>query len=179
LSGEPPAAPVLKARLSAEPVKPRRTQQGLFISLAPEPEKLELTIARIRHMTGPYRVGAAELVNTHRPDSFVMRAFAPGAPTLTENRPEPGMSPRMSLRRYRPPKYAQVILNHEQPARITSQPVNSAVVIAKGPWRTSGDWWSVDTWNRDEWDVETASGGLYRLYREIDSSRWFVEGSYD
>ena len=77
LSGSPPAAPVLKAAVAAEPVKPRRTQQGLFISLAPEPEKLELTIARIRHLTGPDKVGAAELVNTHRPDSFVMRPFAP------------------------------------------------------------------------------------------------------
>ncbi len=87
LSGQPPAAPVLKARLSAEPVKPRRTQQGLFISLAPEPEKLELTIARIRHLTGPDKVGAAALVNTHRPDSFIMRAFSPGAPLPPENRP--------------------------------------------------------------------------------------------
>lgn len=175
LSGEPPAAPVLKAAVSAEPVKPRRTQNGLFLSLAPEPEKLELTIARIRHLTGPGKVGAAELRNTHRPDSFVMRPFAPRTPTQSPVRSEP----RLSLRRYRPAKYAQVILNHEQPARIASQPVNSAVVMAKGPWRTSGDWWSVSAWNRDEWDVETASGGLYRLYQEIDSRRWFVEGSYD
>ncbi len=175
LSGHPPAAPVLKAAVAAEPVKPRRTQQGLFISMSPEPEKLELTIARIRHLTGPDKVGAAELVNTHRPDSFVMRPFAPGAPTHSPVRPEP----KLSLRRYRPAKYAQVIMVQEQPARITSQPVNSAVVMAKGPWRTSGDWWSATTWNRDEWDVETASGGLYRLYHELDSRRWFVEGSYD
>lgn len=175
LTGHPPAAPVLKAAVSAEPVKPRRTQQGLFISLAPEPEKLELTIARIRHLTGPDKVGTAQLVNTHRPDSFVMRPFAPPLTTHSFVRSEP----RLSLRRYRPAKYAQVILVQEQPARITSQPVNSAVVTAKGPWRTSGDWWSADGWNRDEWDIETASGGLYRLYQELDSRRWFVEGSYD
>ena len=70
LNGRPPVAAVLKAALVAEPVKPRRTQQGLFVSLSPEPEKLELTIARIRHLTGPDKVGTAELVNTHRPDSF-------------------------------------------------------------------------------------------------------------
>ena len=175
LSDHPPAAPVLKANLSAEPVKPRRTQQGLFVSLSPEPEKLELTIARIRHLTGPDKVGTAELVNTHRPDSFVMRAFAPGAPTLTIDHP----APRLSLRRFRPPKYAQVILVHQRPARISSPAVSGAVVMAKGPWRTSGDWWTSNSWNRDEWDIEAASGGLYRLYHEIDTSRWFVEGSYD
>jgi protein ImuB len=175
LGDHPPAAPVLKAAVAAEPVKPRRTQQGLFVALTPEPEKLELTIARIRHLTGPDKVGTAELVNTHRPDSFLIRPFAPGVPTQLTVRTEP----RLSLRRFRPPKYAQVILVHERPARISSPAVNSAVVMAKGPWRTSGDWWRVDTWNRDEWDVETASGGLYRLYHEVDTRRWFVEGSYD
>ena len=175
LSGRPPAAPVLKAGISAEPVKPRRTQHGLFVSLAPEPEKLELTIARIRHLTGPDKVGAATLLDTHRPDSFVMRPFSPGAATLTLDRTEP----RLSLRRFRPAKYAQVILVHDRPARITSPAVTGPVVMAKGPWRTSGDWWRADPWNRDEWDIETTSGGLYRLYHELDSRRWFVEGSYD
>jgi len=176
LSGRPPAAPVLKVHLAAEPVKPRRTQQGLFVSLAPEPEKLELTIARIRHLTGPDKVGAAERLNTHRPDSFVMRAFSPRTMAVQSVAEQP---PRLCLRRFRPPRYAHVILVHERPARITSSSVIGAVVMAKGPWRTSGDWWRPDAWNRDEWDVETAAGGLYRLYREIDSRRWFVEGSYD
>lgn len=175
LSGKPPSAPVLKVFLAAEPVKPRRTQQGLFVSLSPEPEKLELTIARIRHLTGPDKVGTPALLNTHRPDSFVMRPFCPGASLLTPSPP----APRLALRRFRPARYAQVIVAHERPARITSSSVNGAVVTAKGPWRTSGDWWRASQWNRDEWDIEISSGGLYRLYLELDSRRWFVEGSYD
>jgi len=46
-----------------------------------------------------------------------------------------------------------------------------------GPWRSSGQWWDNQTWQRDEWDVQTASGQLYRLYRE--EQNWFVEGIYD
>ncbi len=176
LSGRPPASPVLKAALMAEPVKPQRTQQGLFAALAPEPEKLEMTIARIRHLTGPDNVGVAALVDTHRPDSFVMRAFSPRTLTTQTIVEQP---PRLSLRRFRPPQYAQVTLDRERPARISSPAVNGSVVMAKGPWRTSGDWWRDSVWNRDEWDVETSSGGLFRLYRELDSLRWFVEGSYD
>jgi len=34
-------------------------------------------------------------------------------------------------------------------------------------------------YNRDRWDVALDSGVLIRLFHEIDSRRWFVEGSYD
>ena len=177
LNGKPPGAAVLKAALAAEPVRPRRTQQGLFVAMSLEPEKLELTIARIRHLTGPDKVGTAELVDTHRPDSFRMQAFAPGGVKMPGR--DGSVEARLSLRRFRPPKYAQVIVAQKRPVRISSPAANGTVVMAKGPWRTSGDWWRVSPWKRDEWDVETAAGGLYRLYQEIDSRRWFVEGSYD
>jgi protein ImuB len=51
--------------------------------------------------------------------------------------------------------------------------------MAKGPWRTSGEWWRQDAWNRDEWDVALEAGGVYRVFQEIEPGRWFVEGSYD
>jgi len=89
LSGCPPVAPVLKAHLKAEPAKPRRTQHGLFVPSSPEPEKLELTVARLRHLVGDGRVGTPELKDTHRPDSFIMRDFITRefAPRHAVNRP--------------------------------------------------------------------------------------------
>jgi protein ImuB len=55
-----------------------------------------------------------------------------------------------------------------------------------GPWRTTGDWWAEDGWARDEWDVTVADSGasqekgtLYRIYRDLRSDGWFVEGIYD
>ena len=77
LCGRPPVAAVLKVHLKAEPVKPRRTQHGLFVPSSPEPEKLELTVARLRHLVGEGQVGTPEVRDTHRPDSFFMRGFAP------------------------------------------------------------------------------------------------------
>jgi protein ImuB len=53
------------------------------------------------------------------------------------------------------------------------------MVMAKGPWRASGEWWRQDAWNRDEWDLALESGGVYRMFQEIDSGRWFLEGTYD
>ncbi len=175
LSGRPPAAAVLKAYLAAEPVKPRRTQHGLFLPSSPEPEKLELTIARVKHLVGAGNVGTPELNDTHRPDSFSMHAFAPSP---AGDAREAGET-RLCLRRFRPPRYAQVLVVNNRPVRVISPSVSGRVVMAKGPWRTSGDWWRNDAWNRDEWDIALEGGGVFRMYREIDSERWFIEASYD
>jgi protein ImuB len=110
LSGRPPVAPVLKVHLKAEPVKPRRTQHGLFVPSSPEPEKLELTVARLRHLVGDGRVGTPELADAHRPDSFVMRGFAPrqamernGRIAVAEMSGVEMQNARLCLRRFRPP----------------------------------------------------------------------------
>jgi protein ImuB len=191
LNGRPPVAPVLKVHLKAEPVKPRRTQHGLFVPSSPEPEKLEVTVARLRHLVGDGQVGTPELADTHRPDSFFMRGFAPRqAMALNTSRiavAETAVA-RLCLRRFRPPRYAQVIVVNHQPVRVVSPTVNGRVVMAKGPWRTSGEWWGEGRWNRDEWDVALESGALYRLFQEIVlpeardevlGGRWFIEGGYD
>ena len=51
-----------------------------------------------------------------------------------------------------------------------------------GPWRTSGSWWDQNqAWNREEWDVEVRweeGHGIFRVFREVASDRWFVEGIY-
>jgi len=36
-----------------------------------------------------------------------------------------------------------------------------------------------DVWNRDEWDVALSDGATYRVFRERDVDRWFVEGIVD
>jgi protein ImuB len=67
-------------------------------------------------------------------------------------------------------------------------------VVAAGPWRSSGDWWSEDDWNREEWEVElkvrrrtnglettqtSVDLDLYRMYRDLRSGDWFVAANYD
>ena len=77
LKAHPPGAPILKIHLSAEPARPRNSQNGLFLPASPEPEKLELTLARISGIVGEDRVGSLELLDTHRPEAFRMQHFAP------------------------------------------------------------------------------------------------------
>ena len=71
----PPPSAVRKVTINCEPVKPRVLQTGLFIPLAPEPEKLELTLARLAKLVGAENIGSPELLDTHRPDAFRVKRF--------------------------------------------------------------------------------------------------------
>jgi len=50
-----------------------------------------------------------------------------------------------------------------------------------GPWRTSGGWWNGTpaAWDRDEWDVSLSDGAVYRVFRDRDADRWFIDAVVD
>src|SRR5262249_42095214 len=66
----PPVSPVVFIHVSAVPVIPRVTQHQLFEQATPEPEKLELTLARIAKLVGANNIGSPAPLDTHRPDAF-------------------------------------------------------------------------------------------------------------
>ena len=103
LDAHRPPAPIVGVTLNAEPARPRRIQNNLFLPLAPEPEKLELTLARIGAIAGPDNVGSPELLDTHRPDAFRIRRFRPPA-SSSGNRLPPSLPASMALRILRPPQ---------------------------------------------------------------------------
>jgi len=76
IEAHPPPTSIIAVTLSAEPVKPRAAQTGLFIPLAPESEKLEITLARLAKLVGQGNVGSPEILDTHRPDAFRMKRFS-------------------------------------------------------------------------------------------------------
>ncbi len=171
LNDRPPQAGVEKISIEMIPVAPRRTQHGLFQPPAPEPEKLEITLARIRGLVGAENVGAPELLDTHRPDAFQLARFS-----MSNNAKESAI--KMSLRRFRPPCPAEVwCSSNGQPVRIYSIKGDWRVEACAGPWITSGDWWS-QAWDRAEWDVEVATG-LYRIFENLRDRQWFLDGEYD
>jgi protein ImuB len=194
----PPQSPVVAIIINCEAVKPRVLQSGLFIPLAPEPEKLELTLARLAKLVGIGNVGSLELLDTHRPGAFRIKRFA--LKDLRKKKPNPQSAIRnpqsiLGFRVFRPPLRALVQAARGFPTEINAwganRSVHGKVIRAAGPWRTTGDWWRLDRWARDEWDVAVESrsfasgaGGqtgqaLYRIYRELAEGMWFVEGAYD
>ncbi len=193
LQAHPPKAPVVKVWLAAEPAEPRRTQNGLFLPASPEPERLELTLARIAGVVGrgepipgadrEPRVGSAEILDTYRPDAFRMNKFSPPAarehePSLpsASNAADHACPPATALRRFRPPLVARVTVCEGRLARLAAECANGEIGWAAGPWRVSGEWWTDHSWSREEWDV-SVGGALYRIYR--DANGWWVEGTYD
>jgi protein ImuB len=88
---------------------------------------------------------------------------------------------------FRPPLRAIVEVNNGLPIQISAwgkqRSVYGKVINMAGPWRTTGDWWRNDSWARDEWDVAVESNrdqqAAYRIYRELNSGNWFIEGNYD
>jgi protein ImuB len=173
LEAHPPAAAVTAITLSLDPARARRLQGGLFAPAGPEPEKLQVTLARIAGMVGPENIGFPELVDTHRPDAFRLR------PVGGDARPAERLAPRLAFRWFRPPRAAAVKLSDGTPVHVAAPGVAGSVVEAAGPWRSSGEWWTDTAFDREEWDVALSDGGLYRLWREADAGRWFVEGEYD
>ena len=161
LDAHPVEEPIERVKLAILPVQPRRVQHGLFAPAAPEPEKLELTLGKIRALVGAENVSYPRLSNTHRPGA----GFAPPA--------------NLAFRYFRPPLAARVETEAGIPQKLWTRVCRGEIVKIAGPWRTSGDWWRPDSWNRDEWDLALTDGALYRIYRERATKQWYVEGAYD
>jgi len=171
----------VKIHLSADPARPRALQSGLFLPVFPEPEKLELTLARIAGIVGEGRVGSVELLDTHREGAFAVRHFAPveSAPAepevkhevkqsgnrkkdmsmpendsaceLEENAKEK-MSAVIALRLFRPPLGASVTVREAKPVRMRC--LQREDIAGEIVW-TAGPWRSSGDWSEQEgWSRE-------------------------
>lgn len=297
LSSHPPQAPIRRITITADSAKPRFAQGGLFAPISPDPEKLEITLARIGALIGAKNLGSPELLNTHRPSAFGMNKFNPlsadpasakqlqalsMSAELSEGLPQPrppipplvtplserrisskiqiagqkpalparcanpvGTSeggeerrdpflisspspsqralshgagpregvksltsethphskpPKAAIRIFRPPVPATVETRDGFPVRVFFSGLRGDVISVAGPWRSSGDWWTEESWQQDDWDVEIKirsgirsqpsaeqkqkqtpirESVLYRIYRDAATGNWFVRGTYD
>jgi protein ImuB len=192
LESHPPTAGIDAVDVTLD-VTPGRIVQGSLLARAlPAPEDLSTLLARLGALVGESRVGAPALVDTHDTRAVGLTAFSVNQEPLDLKTPAAGVQgvacqPRegvMGFRRFRRPIAAGVALDRGAPVRVTPAArrlTGGPVVACAGPWRMSGQWWSLDRtgWDRDEWDVELAGGGCYRLARDRGTGRWVIEGELD
>jgi len=182
LQSAPPPAPVVKIMLAVDAVRPRTSQGDLFSAICPDPEKVELTVARLASLVGGANIGSPDLLDTHRPEGFRMCRFDPisasrdscrpgrsslGGGIQREQRaharalrsPSQGLEKEVqsALRVYRPAPAARVETRNGYPVQIAFSGFRGRVIAASGPWRSSGDWWREDSYAKDEWDLEIQS----------------------
>jgi protein ImuB len=170
------SAPIVGLELEAIPSNPGQNQFDLFQSGLKDPNRFFQTLARLAALLGNDQVGIPEKLNTHKPDSVRLRM-----PTFdwseTGRSEDKHLRIGVPLRRYRPALPIEVQLARGKPTWICGHAVTGPVSVARGPWRTSGNWWNVERWDVQEWDVELEDGGLYRL--ALNAGRWVVVGVYD
>ena len=116
---------------------------------------------------------------------------------------------RMVMRTMRPAEEVEVMCMREAPEFVRGARICARVVSAAGPWRRQGEWWTAadthddtvavsrngppngnlrtDSWHantplsyaRDYYELALADGGVYRMYCDLYSGKWFVDGIYD
>ena len=180
-------SPITSLRLTAKPTKPESRQFGLFESTLRDPNQFAETLARLTALCGNEQVGTPQPETTHKPDAFrVAQAFQPAGsgdfPLARQTELETPLNPptgisALRLRRFRPPRPSHIEFRDEKPVLLHSEIFIGAIVETRGPFFSSGNWWDSGIWAREEWDVETSDGSLFRIFRSSDGC--FVEGVYD
>ena len=206
LESHPPPAAIDRVVVAVDPTPGRVIQYSLLTRPLPTPEQVSTLMARLGALMGEMRCGAPASVDAWEPGAFAMVPFAPAEhpadrsadPDLRVPRGDrPG--PAIALRRFRAPVIARVREVDGRPVRVAAEGVGVAgghVESCAGPWRTSGAWWleagdaarrshderrhgDAGRWDRDEWDVTLTAGDTYRIFRERNTARWFIEGIVD
>jgi protein ImuB len=177
--------------------------------VAPPPEKLELTLARIASVVnstgkqaGTERVGSPELLDTHRSEGFRMKHFVAPAPKYNQQAEPAQQAPLTALRIFRPPLPVAVAVRDGRPARLTCEGCSTLtgnVIWTAGPWRSSGEWWEpvtpeppitdvrdpavksgISGWARNEWDLAIErDNGIVLCRVYCAGGQWYAEGTYD
>ena len=172
------AASISAIELRLVPTRPLVRQHGLFETGLRDPHGFAETLARVAALVNSDRVGTPQRDDTHRPDA--VKLVPP--PAIVPSPAEPAVHPPrgLPLRRFRPPLPATLEFtpSERKPTYLFTNQFRGEITDIRGPWRSSGDWWQNDrAWQRTEYDVALADGGLYRLLQIGDA--WFIEGEYD
>jgi protein ImuB len=206
IEAHPPSAAVVGVAISAHVVPRRAAATDLWQPPAPAPRELAGVLARLTTLVGGANVGAPVALDSHRPDPSALTTFSGQAgPPTTEMPPArrphdrdaqeetgeagsvDGTAPCieaaagvLALRRLRPPRAVTVETQDGRPTRVTDPVVGTlAVATCAGPWRASGDWWDVEVWAHDEWDVALADNTVWRLAHDRLTNTWSLDGVYD
>lgn len=155
----------------------RSVQGSLFGPPRPHPGSLAAALVRLSAIVGPEHVGQPQLANSHHPSAWKLVPFALTWEGKEESR-VPAEKPPV-LRLWQPPKPAHVTVVGGKPVAVRVNGSGGVVVAWSGPYRWQGEWWGENAFDRDDYDVATADGMVWRLFYHRRERRWYVDGVYD
>jgi protein ImuB len=188
LTEQPPRAALESLSVATEG-HPRRTDQlDLFRPRGPDPSELRQTLSELESLFGEGRVGSPQVPDTHHPTAFELKPFEPPTEVQSSRHSQPqraetntNVPPRLpAVRAVRPPVMAEVRIDHGRPGHIRSAISHGHVIVASGPWRTTGHWWSeTRRFAFDHFDVQVSDGTVVRLCFDWMKRVWQIDGIYD
>src|SRR5262249_25390140 len=101
-----------------------------------------------------------EALNIHSPERVASNARH----SIQRNQ----FSRGLPLRRFRPPIPAHIEFRERRPVLMRSALFNGVIADVRGPFFSSGNWWENNRWWREEWDIQTSDGTLYRIFRPAE-----------
>ncbi|HXN85322.1 MAG TPA: DNA polymerase Y family protein [Candidatus Binataceae bacterium] len=192
LENLPPEAAIETIRIDIEPRHPRAAQTDMFLPPSPAPDRLELTLARLAALCGPENVGSLRAEDSHRVDAVRLEKFAPPPPRPEESNGviDAKNIAQLMVRAVRPPLEVEVLMNRGTPEFVRGPNLGARVVSMAGPWRRDGEWncegsmspltlKTIGNFRRDYYELALADGGVYRVFCDLNSTQWFVDGIYD
>ena len=191
LESSPPPGPVAGFTFEADGGQVVASQGHLFGPPMPEPTRLASLLGRLSAIAGPGKVGTPAVLDGHYRNPSSVGRFAPEAlPNLrTKDGPaagaaclEPAPQPSdvtMAFRRFTPPVRVRIRTRDGIPVRVDGEGVSGPIIRAAGPWYAEADWWTGQPQVGAFHDAEVNGKGLFRLWHDLVSDHWYVDGAYD
>jgi len=180
LEASPPAAPVTALHLRAWRTEARTGHQNsLFGEVARDAARRAEALARLAALFGPQAVATPQVRRAHR---LEQRWQDPQGPASAPAAPAPAApsapSESCALRWLAVPEELVPLLASGTLAAFRRGREELRVARLSGPRRLSGGWWR-EPWQRDEYELLTDEGALYRVCRDAVRQRWLLLAELD
>lgn len=179
LERRPPERGIVGMTAMLLPARVRLSQLDMFRPAGPAPERWAATVARLSALVGPDHVGTPRVVDSWREEAVAVDP-APASAAAGE-KPHGGSHTTsvLAIRRFRPPRDVEVLIGPLGPEALRGKETTARIVMAAGPYRMSGEWWVGGGFCREYWDVHASDGALYRIHKDRETSKWYLDGYYD
>jgi protein ImuB len=174
VSLDPPESEIVAVNVVSHFTKPRPAQGGLYAVSRPEPERLLLTVNKLKKLVGEENVGVPVILNQRLAEAFALDAEAmPEGREGLDVRQEKAI---IAFSYFHPATRAEVLVRDGRLLFVKTRYFEGRVTEYSGVWKANSKWWD-HSWKTQEWDVEIENKGIYRLCKV--NKEWFLAGEYD